>query len=196
MTVKILSAAMVIAALFKVPIVVLAFTAMPPEPAAVNVVIVEVPPRVKVLDPLELTVVIVLFAPFKVRVVLAPESVVIVAVPPTEVLPPDTAAAVVAPREPVIVLVPPEIAPFTAPVRPLIPPEIAPVVVPVTVVAPLEIAAFKLPATITVPAEIPLVMVALLPKVVEPAPESVVTVTVPVLPLKFTVPAFDKVPTL
>jgi hypothetical protein len=50
--------------------------------------------------------------------------------------------------------------------------------------------------TATVPLEIPLVMVALLPKVVEPAPDKVVTVTVPVLPLKFTVPALERVPTL
>ncbi len=85
LTVKILSAAIVIAASLKVPIVVLSFTAMPPDPAAVNVVIVVVPPRVKVLVPLELTVVMVLFAPFKMRVVSAPESVVIAAVPPTTV---------------------------------------------------------------------------------------------------------------
>ena len=120
LTVKILVAAIVIAASLKVPIVVSAFTAIPPEPAAVNVVIVEVPPRVKVLVPLELTVEMVLFAPFKVRVVLAPESVVIAAVPATVVVPPDTVEAVVAPRVPAVT-VPPEIALFKAPVTATVP---------------------------------------------------------------------------
>lgn len=191
--VKIFSAATEIAASLKVPIVVFSLTAIPPEPAAVNVVIEVVPPRVRVLVPLELTVVMVLFAPFKVRVVSAPESVVTAAVPPTVVLPPDTVEEV---RAPVKVLEPPEIAPLTAPVKSFVPPEIAPVVVPVTVVAPPEIAASKLPVTATVPSVIPLVMVALLPNEVEPAPDNVETVTVPELPLKFTVPALDTVPTL
>ncbi len=63
-------------------------------------------------------------------------------------------------------------------------------------VSPPEIAAFKLPATPITPSEIPLMIVALLPKIVEPAPDKVVTVTVPELPLKFTFPALATVPTL
>jgi hypothetical protein len=86
-----------------------------------------------------------------------------------------------------------------APLTVVVPPEIlADVVCPrlAAETVPPEIALFNAPVTETVPPEIPLVMVALLPKLVDPAPESVVTVTVPVPPLKFTVPALVNVPTL
>ena len=126
-----------------------------------------------------------------------PLRVVMVALPLAVNEPPDMAArvalppAVNEPREsvftfaaPVMLAVPPEI--FAAVVWPRVP----------AVTAPPEIALFNAPVTATVPSEIPPVIVALLPKEVEPAPDKVETLTVPDPPLKFTVPALDKAPTL
>ena len=110
-----------------------------------------------------------------------PDIVVIVAVPPEVNEPAESVATVDAP---LMFAEPPEI--FAAVVCPRVP----------AVTVPAEMALFNAPVTATVPLEIPLVIVALLPKMVEPAPDKVVTVTVPVLPLKFTVPALERVPTL
>jgi hypothetical protein len=117
------------------------------------------------------------------------ERVVIVAVPPEVKLPPERVVTLAAPVDvndpdekvptvaaPEILTVPPEI--LAADVWPRLAAE----------TVPLEIAPFNAPVTETVPPEIPLVIVALLPKVVDPAPESEEAVIVPVPPLKFTVP--------
>jgi len=84
-----------------------------------------------------------------------------------------------------------------APVEVSEPAESVPTVeAPLTLTVPPEMELFNAPVTLTLPAEIPLVIVALLPKEVVPAPVRVVTVTVPLAPLKLTVPALLKVPTL
>ncbi len=116
-----------------------------------------------------------------------PLRVVMLALPLAVNAPPDMVEIVAVPEE---VNEPEEsVATVAAPLTLVVPPEIlAAVVCPrdPAVTVPEEIALFNAPVTLTVPAEIPLVMVALLPKLVLPAPESVPIVTVPDAPLKFT----------
>ena len=156
---------------FKLVIEVFALTLTLPEPAAVKVVIVDVPPSVKVLVPEELTMSMVLFAPFKVSVEAAPDSVVTLAVPVTVVEPADTVEAVVAPRVPAVI-VPPEIALFNAPVTVTVPAEI-----PLVIVASLENAVVPAPERVVtvVAADVPVkfTLPALLTEAtVRPVPET------------------------
>ena len=167
-----------------------------PDPAAVKVVIVVVPPKVKVLVPDELTVVIVLFAPFKVSEADEPEKVPIVAAPAIVLEPPEI---VVISAVELKVLVPPESVPtFAAPatdkvpdpetslrlvwpsvlLKVLAPPEMDPLNAPVTVVVPpVKFVMVATPLAINEPLDIVVIVAA--PVEVTVAPEIVPIVEVP-----------------
>ena len=144
------------------------------EPAEVT----RVPPETRVVPPKE-------FAPESVRVPMPDLTRLPNAPEMAEELVPAEIVSVVGPRT----TVPPLKVAIeeVAPLRLSVPAETVPrVATPVTVVVPPEISEASVPTTVTVPAEIPpLVMTALLPKRVEPAPEREARVRVPVAPVKF-----------